>query len=78
MARLIDTVLKDLKDSGVDSKTLELWKSISQWYEEGGPEVVKKGIMKKVKEIKNIAKKQLKETKEVMPKKRKKGKKTRR
>lgn len=74
MAKLTDIVLKDLKDSGADSKTLELWKSITQWYEEGGPDVVEEGIMDKMKEIKGVATKQLKETKEVMPKKKKKRK----
>jgi hypothetical protein len=72
MVGLIDMVRKDLKDSGADKETLELWKSITQWYEEGGPDVVEEGVMKKVKEIKSIAKKQLKETKEVMPSKKKK------
>jgi len=76
MVRLIDMVQKDLKDSGADKETIELWKSITEWYEAGGPDVVEEGIMKKVKEIKSIARKQLKETKEVMPKKKK--KKTRR
>jgi len=77
MVGLIEMVLKDLKDSGADAKTLKLWKSITQWYEEGGPDAVKNGIMKKMKDIKSIANKQLKETKKVMPK-RKKKKKTRR
>lgn len=77
MAELIDMVLRDLKDSGADLETLELWKSIAQWYEEGGPDIVEEEITKKMKGIKNIASKQLKETKEVMPKKKKK-KKTRR
>ncbi len=77
MVGLIDMVCKDLKDSGADRETLELWKSIVQWYEEGGPEVVEEGITKKMKEIKGIARKQLKEAKEVMPEK-KKERKTRR
>ena len=72
MVGLIDIVLRDLKISGADLKTLELWKSISKWYEEGGPNVVEEEIMKKIKEIKSIARKQLKETKEIMPKKKKK------
>lgn len=74
MVGLIDMVLRDLKDSGVDPETPKLWKSIAQWYEEGGPIVVQEGIMKKVKEIKSIARKQLKEAKEVMPEKKKKRK----
>lgn len=77
MVGLIDMVLNDLKNSGADRETLELWESISLWDEEGGPDLVEEGITKKMKEIKSIAKKQLKETKEVMPKK-KKRKKTRR
>jgi hypothetical protein len=77
MVGLIDMVQKDLKDSGADTETLKLWKSITEWYEEGGPDVVEEGIMKIVREIKTIARKQLKETKEVMPL-RKKKKKTRR
>jgi hypothetical protein len=72
MVGLIDIVLRDLKKSGADLETLELWKSISRWYEEGGPDIVEEEIMKKVKEIRSFAKKQLKETKEVMPKKKKK------
>lgn len=72
MVGLIDMVLKDLKNSGVDAKTLELWKSITQWYEEGGPDVVEEGIIKKVREIKSIARKQLKEAKEIMPEKKRK------
>lgn len=76
MVELIDMVLRDLKDSGVDKETLELWKSIMEWFKEGGPDVVEEGIIKKMKKIKSIASKQLKETKEVMPKKKK--KKTRR
>jgi hypothetical protein len=72
MVGLIDIVLRDLKISGADLKTLELWKSISKWYDEGGPNVVEEEIMKKIKEIKSIARKQLKETKEIMPKKKKK------
>ena len=74
MTKLVDIVLKDLKDSGRDSKTLELWKSITKWYEEGGPDVVEEGIINKMKEIKGVATKQLKETKKVMPKKKKKRK----
>lgn len=74
MAGLTDIVFKNLKDSGADSETLELWKSITQWYEEGGPEIVEEGIIKKMKGIKSIANKQLKETKEVMPPKKKKRK----
>lgn len=74
MVRLIDMVLKDLKDSGANPVTLKLWKSIAQWYEEGGPDVVEEGIIKKVKNIKTIARKQLKEAKEVMPEKKKKRK----
>lgn len=74
MAGLTDIVFKNLKDSGADSETLELWKSITQWYEEGGPEIVEEGIIKKMKGIKSIANKQLKETKEVMPTKKKKRK----
>jgi len=72
MVGLIDLVLKDLKNSGADPETLGLWKSISMWYEEGGPDVVEEEITKKIKEIKTIARKQLKETKEIMPKKKKK------
>jgi len=72
--KFVDVVAKGLESSGVDSKTLELWKSIAQWYEEGGPDFVEDGIMKKVNEIKSIARKQLKETKEAMPKKKRKRK----
>ena len=78
MTELIGIVSKDLKDSGADSKTLELWKVISKLYEEGGPEFVERAVIKKVKEIRNIAKKQLKETKKVIPKKKKKRKRARR
>jgi len=62
-------VLRDLKDSGADPETLELWKSIAQWYEEGGPDMVQEGLTKEVKDIGKIARKQLRETKQVMPKK---------
>jgi hypothetical protein len=72
--KFVDIVAKSLKASGADSETLELWKSITQWYEEGGPDVVDEGIMSKAKEIKGVAAKQLKETKEAMPKKKKKRK----
>lgn len=71
MVELIKMVLKDLKVSGADLETLELWKSIAQWYEEGGPNMVQEGLTKKVKVISSIAKKQLRETKQVMPKKKK-------
>ena len=77
MEKLIGMVQKILKDSEADNETLELWKSIAQWYEDGGPDAVEQGITKKVKEIKSITKKQLNKMKEVMPKK-KKRKKTRR
>ncbi len=76
MVALFDEVLKNLKDSGSDTKTLELWKSMTQCYEDGGPDGVEQDITRKVKEIKSIATKQLKETREAMPKK--KRKKTRR
>lgn len=71
MVELTDMVKSNLKESGADSGTIELWTSIANWYKEGGPGVVEEGIMKKMKEIKSVAKKQVKETKEVMPKKRK-------
>jgi len=71
MTELIKMVFNDLKDSGADPETLELWKSIGQWYEEGGPDTVQEGLTKKVKEIGKIARKQLRETKQVMPKKKK-------
>lgn len=77
MVKLTDIVLKDLKSSGADTETLELWNSITQWYEEGGPDIVEEGIMEKMKDIRSIANRQIKETKEVVPK-RKKIKKTRR
>lgn len=74
MVRLIDMVMSDLKNSGAEPETLELWNSIAKWYEEGGHDVVEEGIMKKVKEIKSIARRQLKEAKEAMPEKKKKRK----
>jgi len=72
MAELTDMVLNDLKNSGADAETLELWMSITTWFNEGGPEFVKEEIIKKAKEIKSLANKQIKETKEVIPKKKKK------
>jgi len=75
MVELVKMVLKDLEDSGADPETLELWKSITQWYEEGGPDMVQESLTKKVKVISSIAKKQLRETKQVMPKKKKSRKK---
>jgi hypothetical protein len=72
MTALIDVVQKDLKDSGADKETLELWNSIMQWYGEGGPDLVDEGITKMMKGIKSVANKQLKETKEVVPGKKKK------
>lgn len=67
-------VLRDLTDSGADSETLSLWKSIAQWNDEGGPDVVEAGIMKKVRDVKSIAGKQLRGAKRVIPAKEKKRK----
>uniref|UniRef100_A0A7V3KND8 Uncharacterized protein n=1 Tax=candidate division WOR-3 bacterium TaxID=2052148 RepID=A0A7V3KND8_UNCW3 len=77
MVEIMDIVQQALKDSGADTETQELWKSIIEWYEKGGPDAVEEGIRQRVREIKSIARKQFKETKEVMPL-RKKKKKTRR
>ncbi|MEM4730109.1 MAG: hypothetical protein QXH42_10185 [Thermoplasmata archaeon] len=77
MVGFMDMVQKNLENSGADKETIELWKSIVQWYEEGGPDVVEEGIKEKIKEVKKIARKQYKEIKEVMPSQKKK-KKTRR
>jgi hypothetical protein len=68
MAGLVEMVKKSLLDSGADSETLELWESVTEWYEEGGPDAVEEGIGKKLKGIRSIASKQLKETKEAIPK----------
>jgi|GEM_PF-1741911 len=72
MAGLVDLVMKNLRDSGSDPETLELWKSISKWHEEGGPDVVREEVAKKIKEVKSIARQQLKEKNKIMPKKKKK------
>ena len=76
MAGLVEIVEKSLRDSRADTETLELWKFITQWYKDGGPDAVEEGIEKKLKGIRSIASKQLKETKEAIPKRKK--KKTRR
>jgi hypothetical protein len=71
MSDFCNLVKKELEANDSSPKALELWKSITSWYEEGGPPLVEQGILKIARDINRVAKKQIKETKEVMPKKRK-------
>ncbi|TET45509.1 hypothetical protein E3J62_07050 [candidate division TA06 bacterium] len=71
MVTLEDMVTKHLKETGADSKTIELWGKMTEWFEVGGPDVVREGISKMANNIKSVARKQIRETKKAMPKKRK-------
>jgi len=71
MAGFTEMVKKNLRESGADSETLELWDRITEWFDKGGPDAVEQGIRKEIKGIKSVASRQLRETKEAIPKKKK-------
>jgi hypothetical protein len=53
---IIDELVEEkLKEFSPNSGALELWKEMIQWYEEGGPEIVKKGILTRMKKIKDMS-----------------------
>ena len=74
MPQLNELVKDKLKNSEVDSDTLALCDNIFSWYEEGGPDLVRSNINKKMKELKSQFTKEAKEIKEITPKLRKKRK----
>lgn len=74
MPQLKELVKDKLKNSEADSDTLVLCDNIFNWYEEGGPELVRSNVNKRVKELKSQFTKEAKEIKEITPKLRKKRK----
>lgn len=75
MPELKELVTKKLKDSDSDEETITLCKDIFTWYEEGGRDLIRTNINKRVKELKSQFTKEAKEIKEITPKARKKRKK---
>lgn len=74
MPQLNELVKDKLKNSEADSDTLALCDNIFSWYEEGGPDLVRSNINKKMKELKSQFTKEAKEIKDITPKLRKKRK----
>lgn len=74
MPELKELVKDKLKNSDTDKDTISLCDSIFNWYEEGGPDLIRSNINKKVKELKSQFTKEAKEIKEITPKLRKKRK----
>jgi len=74
MPQLKELVKDKLKNSEADSDTLALCDNIFNWYEEGGPDLVRSNVNKRVKELKSQFTKEAKEIKEITPKLRKKRK----
>ena len=74
MPQLKELVKDKLKSSETDSDTLALCDNIFNWYEEGGPDLVRSNVNKRVKELKSQFTKEAKEIKEITPKLRKKRK----
>ena len=78
MPDLKELVTKKLKDSESDEETVALCEDIFTWYEEGGRDLIRTNINKRVKELKSQFTKEAKEIKEIKgitPKARKKRKK---
>ena len=78
MPELKELVTKKLKDSDSDEETITLCEDIFTWYEEGGRDLIRTNINKRVKELKSQFTKEAKEIKEIKgitPKARKKRKK---
>lgn len=78
MPDLKELVKEKLKNSKSDKDTISLCENIFSWYEEGGPELIRSNINKKVKQLKSQFTKEAKEIKEITPKLRKKRKKGKR
>lgn len=74
MPQLKDLVKEKLKNSEADSDTITLCDNIFSWYDEGGPDLVRSNVNKKVKELKSQFTKEAKGIKEITPKLRKKRK----
>ncbi len=74
MPQLRELVSDKLKSSKADSNTVSICDNIFKWYEEGGPELVRSNVNKKVKELKSQFAKGAKEIKEITPKLRKRRK----
>jgi len=77
MVQVKELVKDKLKNSEADNGTLTLCDNIFNWYEEGGPDLVRSNVNKKMKELKSQFTKEAKEIKEITPKLRKKRKKRR-
>ena len=55
MAGFTEMVKKNLRESGADSETLELWDRITEWFDKGRPDAVEQSIRKEIIGIKSVA-----------------------